>query len=83
MESSERFAFEGPKSSIVQVLPMSRRVVEYRVMPNVRGEWMGINLVVTDRYFQKVLSVQPGEGMKVLNDKDGVGIWVPEDLEDE
>lgn len=52
-------------------------------MPNVRGEWIGVNLVVTDRYFQKVLSVQPGEGMKVLNDKDGVGIWVPEDVEDE
>lgn len=81
MSSSELFAFEGPKSAIVQVLPMSRRTVEFRLMPNVRGEWMGVNLVVTDRYFQKVLRVQTGEGMRVLNERDGVAVWVPDEEE--
>ena len=79
MSSSELFAFEGPKSSIVQVLPMSRRSVEFRLMPNVRGEYVPVNLVVTDRYFQKVLRVQPGEGMKGLNERDGVAVWIPEE----
>lgn len=79
MESSEKFAFEGPKSAMVQVLPLGRREIEYVVVPNVRGEWMGVNLVVTDRYFQKVLRVQPGEGMRVLEGGEGVGVWVPEE----
>lgn len=81
MSSSELFAFEGPKSSIVQVLPMSRRSVEFRLMPNVSGEYVPVNLVVTDRYFQKVLRVQSGEGMKGLNERDGVAVWVPEEEE--
>ena len=48
-------------------------------MPNVRGEYVPVNLVVTDRYFQKVLRVQPGEGMKGLNERDGVAVWIPEE----
>ncbi len=85
MESSEGFAFEGPKSKVVQVLPLSKREVEYKIMPGVRGEWLAVNLVVTDRYFQKVLRVLPGEGLRVLGEKEGMGvsIWIPDDEEDD
>jgi hypothetical protein len=81
MEPSDKFAFSGTKASTVQLLPLSRRKVELKVLPNVRGDWINPRLVVTDRYFQKVLKVQPGEGMK--GEKEGVGVWVPPDDDDE
>jgi hypothetical protein len=75
MEASETFAFSGPKLGSVQLLPLSRTQVSFKLLPSVRGEWIYPSFVVRDRYFQKVLRVLPGDGMRV--DKKGIAAWVP------
>lgn len=78
----DEFAFSGAKTTTLNVLPVSRRTVTYRLLPLVRGAWIRPHLVVRDKYFQKVLRVVPTEGLK--GDKEGVLIWVPPvDEEDE
>ncbi|KFX91527.1 hypothetical protein V490_05858 [Pseudogymnoascus sp. VKM F-3557] len=79
MEPNDKFAFSGAKQSTIQLLPLSRRGMKFNLLPNVRGEWVRPQLVVTDRYFQKVLKVAPGDGMK--SDKEGILIWIPTDEE--
>ncbi|OBT69351.1 hypothetical protein VE03_01068 [Pseudogymnoascus sp. 23342-1-I1] len=79
MEPNDKFAFSGSKQSTIQLLPLSRRGIKFNLLPNVRGEWVRPQLVVTDRYFQKVLKVAPGDGMK--GDKEGILIWIPPDEE--
>lgn len=83
MEPSEKFAFSGSKSMNLQLVPLSRRTVRFRILPYARGEWVGpVRCVIRDRYFQKVLKISAGEGMKV--DKDGLLVWSPpEEDEDE
>ncbi|KAL2755973.1 hypothetical protein ACRALDRAFT_1042973 [Sodiomyces alcalophilus JCM 7366] len=75
MEPSDEFAFSGPKQTTVHVLPISRRTVSYRLLPLTRGRFVRPQLVVRDKYFQKVLRIIPTEDMKV--DKDGLLLWVP------
>lgn len=75
MEPSEEFAFSGAKTTTLNVLPIARRSVTYRLLPLVRGAWIRPTLVVRDKYFQKVLKIIPTEGMK--SDRDGVLVWVP------
>lgn len=79
MEASEDFGFSGTKLRTVNLLPMSRQTVSYSILPLVRGDWISVNLKVTDRYFNKVLKVQASEGMRV--DKKGVGVWIAGDGE--
>ncbi|KAF7860847.1 hypothetical protein EAF04_008365 [Stromatinia cepivora] len=80
MEPSEQFAFSGVKQSTLQLVPLSRRTIKFRLLPTVRGDWIGpIRCVIRDRYFQKVLKIAPTEGMK--SDKEGLLIWVPSDEE--
>ncbi|KUJ20572.1 uncharacterized protein LY89DRAFT_610816 [Mollisia scopiformis] len=81
MEPSEKFAFSGTKQSTLQLVPLSRRTVKFRLLPSVRGDWIGpIHCVIRDRYFQKVLKIAPTDGLK--QDKEGLLVWVPpeEDL---
>jgi hypothetical protein len=76
MEPSEKFAFSGIKQSTLQLVPLSRRTIRFRLLPCIRGDWIGpIHCVIRDRYFQKVLKIAPTEGMKV--DKEGLLLWVP------
>ncbi|KAM0278999.1 hypothetical protein ACHAQH_004867 [Verticillium albo-atrum] len=75
LEPSEEFAFSGAKQTTLHVLPVSRRAVTYRLVPLVRGSYVRPNLVVRDKYFQKVLRIIPTEGMKI--DKEGLLLWVP------
>jgi trafficking protein particle complex subunit 11 len=76
MEPSEKFAFSGVKQSTLQLVPLSRRTMRFRLLPSVRGEWIGpVHCLIRDRYFQKVLKIAPTEGMK--HDKEGILIWVP------
>ncbi|PBP26987.1 hypothetical protein BUE80_DR002055 [Diplocarpon rosae] len=76
MEPSEKFAFSGVKQSTLQLVPLSRRTMRFKLLPTVRGEWIGpINCVIRDRYFQKVLKIAPTEGMKL--EKEGILVWVP------
>jgi trafficking protein particle complex subunit 11 len=75
MEPSDEFAFSGAKQTTVHVVPMSRRAVNYRLLPLIRGAYVRPALVVRDKYFQKVLRIIPTEGMKI--DKDGLLVWIP------
>lgn len=76
MDTSEEFAFSGAKQTTLNLLPVSRRVVTYRLLPLVAGgSWIKPNLSVRDKYFQKVLRVIPTENMKT--DKEGFLVWVP------
>lgn len=78
MEPNEKFAFSGVKQSTLQLVPLSRRTMRFRLLPSIRGDWIGpIQCVIKDRYFQKVLKIAPTEGMKV--DKEGILVWVPPD----
>ncbi|KAG9239451.1 Gryzun, putative trafficking through golgi-domain-containing protein [Amylocarpus encephaloides] len=80
MEPSEMFAFSGVKQSTLQLVPLSRRTIKFRLLPSIRGDWIGpIHCVIKDRYFQKILKMAPTEGMKV--DKEGILIWVPPEEE--
>lgn len=77
MESSEDFAFHGPKFSSLQLVPISRHTVRFNLFPTVQGTWIQPQLRIVDRYFNKTLKVIATEGMKM--DKKGILIWVDAD----
>ena len=80
MEPSEKFAFSGVKSSTLQLVPLSRRTMTFRLLPYTRGDWIGpIRCVIRDKYFQKILKIAPTEAMK--SEKEGLFIWVPPEEE--
>jgi hypothetical protein len=82
MEPSEKFAFSGVKQSTLQLVPLSRRTMRFRLLPFSRGDWIGpIRCVIKDRYFQKVLKIAPTEGMRL--EKDSMFVWVPPEVEQE
>jgi hypothetical protein len=77
MESSEDFAFSGPKAMSVSLVPVSRHTVEYRLLLSRTGAWIGVNLGVVDAYFGKQLRIIPA-GSGVKSDKKGtVSVWIP------
>ena len=103
MAPSDEFAFSGPKETALNLLPVSRREVSWRLVVPPRsagsreeekeeegglveegGRWIRPNLVVIDKYFQKVLRVIPTEGTRVdpapAGGKEAGGflIWVPD-----
>ncbi|KKY34620.1 hypothetical protein UCDDA912_g05416 [Diaporthe ampelina] len=81
MDPSEEFAFSGAKQTTLNLLPISRRTMTYRLIPLAAGgSWIRPTLTVKDKYFQKVLRIIPTDSMKA--DKDGVLIWVPPVAED-
>lgn len=76
MDPSDEFAFSGAKQTTLNLLPISRRSLTYRLLPLVKGgSWIRPNLTVKDKYFQKVLRIIPTEGVKT--DKEGFLVWVP------
>jgi len=77
MDTSEEFAFSGPKNINVQLVPMSRYIVRYVLLPFVKGMWINPQFRVYDTHFHKMLKVNGAEGMR--NDKKGVSIWVDAD----
>ncbi|KAI1847655.1 hypothetical protein JX266_006507 [Neoarthrinium moseri] len=83
MEPSEGgFAFSGAKATTLNVLPVARRTVTYRLLPLVSGgAWIRPQLVVRDKYFQKVLKIIPTEGMR--KEGDGFAIWVPDNVDED
>ena len=81
MEASEEFGFSGAKLRSLRLLPMSRQTVRFNLFPQARGAWISPNLRVVDKYFNQVLKVVATEGLR--NEKNGVGIWVPEDEDSE
>lgn len=77
MEVSDQFAFSGPKTTTVQLVPLSRHTIRYNLLASKRGEWIQPQLVVVDTYFNKTLRVLATEGMR--SDKRGLLIWVDAD----
>ncbi|KAF1814374.1 hypothetical protein P152DRAFT_269043 [Eremomyces bilateralis CBS 781.70] len=93
MDASSEFAFSGPKVRSLNLLPMSRRTVEYVLYPLVQGDWVYPSLRVQDRYFNKTLRVIPAKCTApvarsvphvcyrtyadVKVDKRGICIWIP------
>ncbi|PYH82098.1 hypothetical protein BO82DRAFT_431935 [Aspergillus uvarum CBS 121591] len=77
MEASENFAFSGPKTIVVQLVPLSRQTVRYNLLASKRGLWIQPQLVVVDTYFNKTLRVLPTEDMRT--DKKGILVWVDAD----
>jgi hypothetical protein len=77
MEASEHFAFSGPKTTVVQVMPLSRHTVRFNLFAAKRGLWIQPQLVVIDTYFNKTLRVLPTGDMR--SDKKGVLVWVDAD----
>ena len=83
MESSEDFAFSGPKSTNLSLVPLSRHSVTFRLLStkkdlNAReqsGTWLRSNLMVVDQGFRKTLRVlAAADGVK--QDKRGAMVWV-------
>ncbi|KAJ5086356.1 hypothetical protein NUU61_007663 [Penicillium alfredii] len=70
MEASEHFAFSGPKTTVIQLVPLSRHTVQYNLLAAKRGLWIQPQLVVVDTYFNKTLRVLPTGEMR--SDKKGV-----------
>lgn len=86
MEPSDEFAFSGPKQTALNLPPVSRRFLTFRLLPlaggGAEGGWLKPGLAVRDMWFKKVLRVVPTEGMKA--DKEGgVLVWVPPEAEGE
>ncbi|KAL1967530.1 hypothetical protein VTN77DRAFT_3045 [Rasamsonia byssochlamydoides] len=77
MEASEQFAFSGPKTKVVQLVPLSRHTVRYNLLAFKRGQWIQPHVVVVDTYFNKTLRVLPTEGMRA--DKKGILVWIDAD----
>ncbi|PLB34599.1 uncharacterized protein BDW47DRAFT_76123 [Aspergillus candidus] len=77
MEANENFAFSGPKTVVVQLVPLSRHTVRYNLLASKRGLWIQPQLLVMDTYFNKTLRVLPTEDMQ--SDKKGPMVWVDAD----
>ncbi|KAM5436530.1 hypothetical protein MferCBS31731_005808 [Microsporum ferrugineum] len=74
MEASDQFAFSGPKSLAVQLVPLSRHTVQYSLLATRRGVWIQPQLIVVDSYYNKTLHVLPTDGMRT--DEKGLLVWV-------
>jgi hypothetical protein len=76
MESSEDFAFSGPKATNVSLVPLSRHSVEYRVVSSKTNEWIRVNLGVVDAYFGKTLRINPANEFVRSDKKHDVSVWI-------
>ncbi|KAF3917064.1 hypothetical protein ABW20_dc0100278 [Dactylellina cionopaga] len=76
MEPNETFLFEGPKQPGVQLMPLSRHVMEYRIYPRIRHDWIRANLRVVDKYYNKNLRIAATDGVRAA-DKGGLLVWIP------
>ncbi|KAL8950126.1 MAG: hypothetical protein Q9222_003826 [Ikaeria aurantiellina] len=74
METNDHFAFSGPKSSSLNLVPVSCRTVAYNIMPLVRGKWITPHFRVLDTHFNQVLRVFGTGGMR--SDKKGASVWI-------
>ena len=74
MEASEQFAFSGPKSTTIQLVPLSRLSIRYNLLSLQQGVWIQPQLVVVDTFFNKTLRVLPTEDIRAT--KKGIMVWV-------
>lgn len=74
MDASEEFAFSGPKATALQLIPLSRHTVRYRLLPLVRGKWISPQVKIVDVHWNKMLKpVATGE---MKGDRRGILLWV-------
>ena len=59
IESSEDYAFSGPKQTTIQLPPLNRHGIKYLFMPLATGAHIRPDVQVLDVYFNKVLNVIP------------------------
>ena len=76
MESSEDFAFSGPKATNVSLVPLSRHSVEYRILSSKINEWIRVNLGVVDAYFLKTLRINPANEFVRTDKKHNISVWI-------
>lgn len=76
MESSEDFAFSGPKATNVSLVPLSRHSVEYRIVSSKTSEWIRVNLAVVDAYFGKTLRINPANDLVRSDKKHNISVWI-------
>ena len=87
MDNNEAFAFAGPKSLTIQLLPLSRRAVEYRLLPlgnkedvqragKELGSWIWPHCVVVDTGFRKTLRVLPAAESLKAGRRGEIGLWI-------
>ncbi|KAL8651369.1 MAG: hypothetical protein Q9226_004736 [Calogaya cf. arnoldii] len=74
METSDDFAFSGPKTTTLSLVPVTRKTVRYNIMPLVSGRWITPRLRVLDTGFRQVLKVIGTGGMR--SEKGGASLWV-------
>ena len=67
IESSEEFAFSGPKSSTLHLTPLSRQEIKFLFMPFSEGAHIRPNVQVMDVYFNKFLGVIPTGSLRAEN----------------
>ena len=76
MESSDEFAFSGPKATNISLVPLSRGTVDYCILAYQEAGWVRVSLGVMDAYFNKALRVSPaGDGIR-SDGKRGLLVWV-------
>jgi len=78
MDASEEFAFSGPKATAIQLVPLSRHNVRYRLLPLVKGKWISPQVKIVDVHWNKLLKPVATGDMK--SDRKGILLWV--DAED-
>ncbi|KAK4547428.1 hypothetical protein LTR36_001084 [Oleoguttula mirabilis] len=88
MESSEAFAFAGPKYRALSLAPLSRLRLQYHLLlhdqqdeTDVQAEegegcWIWPVLSVVDSYYQKNLRVHAGSARIKVDEKRGLGVLV-------
>jgi trafficking protein particle complex subunit 11 len=81
METSDEFAFTGPKAQLVQLVPLGRTDVKYTLIPFRQQAWIHPYLRVTDTGFGQELKVYASGGCR--NEKKAIAIWVEGDSADE
>ena len=75
MEASEDFAFSGPKQLGLQLLPLSREVVRFNLLPTKKGVWIRPILKVLDVGFGQKVDVVAADGCE-SDGRGGVRLWV-------
>ena len=63
-ESSEDYAFSGPKQTTIQLTPLTRHSERYLFLPFARDAPIRPNVKITDVCFNKVLNVIPTGGLR-------------------
>lgn len=92
MDNNEVFAFSGPKTLSIQLLPLTRRDVEYRLLPTAEskndtgkgqrkgeeggGRWIWPHCLVVDTGFRKTLRVLPAAEGLKSGKRGELGVWV-------